>query len=83
MRDRHTTVKALIIGLFVSVGFAVFITRTETSKAANDDVLSELANYKSWGRITKAPYQVLSIEPLKPTVSELPIEGLRIDGIGG
>lgn len=89
MHDRRITVKALIIGLYVSVGAGVLITRTASTKAANDEILTALANYKSWGRITKAPFQVLSIETLKPpmserpNVSEMPAEGLRIDGIGG
>ncbi|HEX6280333.1 MAG TPA: hypothetical protein VFZ49_10025 [Pyrinomonadaceae bacterium] len=74
MRFRHTSIKALVIGLFVSAGFGVFFTRTDSSKAANDDILTELANYKSWGRITKAPYQVLALtttESLAPK-AEMP-----------
>ena len=52
-------IKAAIIGLFVSAAFGVFMTRPERSKAANDDILSALANYRSWGRVTKEPFKVV------------------------
>jgi hypothetical protein len=52
--------KSTIIGMFVLMAFGMFMSRPEISKAADDDVLNSLANYKSWGRITKEPYTVNS-----------------------
>ena len=48
----------MIIGLFVLIGFGIFMSGSETSKAANDDILTALANYRSWGRVTKKPFTV-------------------------
>lgn len=46
--------------MFAAVGFGVFFTRAERSVAANDDVLTAIADYKSWGRVTKGPFAVSS-----------------------
>ena len=82
MADRNIKAKVIIIGLFVSVGLGVFITRTEPAKAANDDIPTELSNYKSWGRMTKEPFKVNSIGLV--TVDPPKILGtFQIDGAFG
>lgn len=77
MRKRRF-LKAAIIGLFASVGFGVLFTRAERSVAANDDVLTAISDYKSWGRITKGPFTVSSFRP-SLDLTLLPPAEVRID----
>jgi hypothetical protein len=70
--------KSTIIGMFVLMGFGMFMSRPETSRAANNDVLTAIADYKSWGRVTKEPFRVSPFTRLD-LLNLTPTEGLKLD----
>ena len=82
MWKRKTIIKTAITGLFACAGLTVFISRPEASQTAKDDVLTALANYKTWGRVTKKPFKVVpfsgldDVDPLKK--GDVRIEAFRI-----
>ena len=86
MRKRRL-IKGTIIGLFVVTGFSGFMTRPETSKAAGDDVLAVITNYKSWGRVTKEPFRVIPFSGSNAVAAVRKSDALAIDlrdtGLGG
>jgi hypothetical protein len=55
---------------------------TSGSSAENDDILTEIAGYRSWTKINKEPIKVITSSPLGKK-AEVEIEAFSLAGEGG
>jgi len=61
MPKRGSILKVAVVGLFTVACFSIFGFDTKNSVSKSDDITAEIAKYKSWGSVSKAPYEVLSV----------------------
>jgi hypothetical protein len=60
-----------IFSVLVLVGIITDNSRQFTSAAKDDEVLSEIAKYKTWTKVSKEPIKVETLELLKTGSSEI------------
>jgi hypothetical protein len=65
-----------IAGVLMLVGIITSNSQQFSSKAKDDEILSEIAKYKTWTKVLKEPIKAESMNVLKANSSQFSIDDL-------